>query len=158
QTHATNSTTAATPSATPTPTQRTVSTSTPTPTPSYSSSHTTTTTTGTKTDLGAEVLAKAETLTGVPYVYGGDTPSGVDCSGLVYWAAQQLGITGMPRDTYEMLAQGVSSGVLVSTSNPQTGDHAFFGSGHVEFYIKQGETFGAQQPGTAVGYHSYGYG
>jgi hypothetical protein len=64
----------------------------------------------------------------------------------------------MPRDTYSMLGQGVASGLLVQTTNPQLGDLAFFGSGHVEFYIKPGETFGAQQPGTSVGYHSYGYG
>jgi cell wall-associated NlpC family hydrolase len=97
-------------------------------------------------------------MQGVPYVYGGDTPSGFDCSGLIYWASQQLGITGMPRDTYAMLGQGVSNGTLVPTSNPQTGDLAFFGSGHVEIYIKSGQTFGAQQPGTNVGFHSYGYG
>jgi cell wall-associated NlpC family hydrolase len=97
-------------------------------------------------------------MQGVPYVYSGDTPSGFDCSGLVYWAAQQLGITGMPRDTYEMLAEGVSNGTLVPTSNPQYGDLAFFGTGHVEFYIKSGQTFGAQQSGTLVGFHPYGYG
>jgi cell wall-associated NlpC family hydrolase len=97
-------------------------------------------------------------MTGVPYVYGGDTPGGFDCSGLVYWAAQQLGISGMPRDTYGMLAQGVSSGLLVQVAAPEYGDLAFFGSGHVEFYVKPGETFGSQQPGTAVGFHSYGDG
>jgi cell wall-associated NlpC family hydrolase len=94
-------------------------------------------------------------MEGVPYVYGGDSPSGFDCSGLVYWAALQIGVSSMPRDTYEMLAQGVSSGLLTPVSTPSYGDLAFFGSGHVEFYVKPGETFGAQQPGTTVGYHSY---
>ena len=94
-------------------------------------------------------------MTGVPYAWGGDTPAGFDCSGLVYWAAQQLGITAMPRDTYEMLSQGVSSGLLVAAGSPEPGDLAFFGSGHVEFWVRPGETFGAQQPGTVVGYHSY---
>jgi cell wall-associated NlpC family hydrolase len=107
--------------------------------------------------VGAELLAKALTMQGVPYVYGGATPGGFDCSGLVYWAAQQLGIS-MPRDTYSMLAQGVSSGLLVQVAAPEYGDLAFFGSGHVEFWIRDGETFGAQSPGTAVGYHGYGYG
>jgi cell wall-associated NlpC family hydrolase len=54
-----------------------------------------------------------------------------------------------------MLGQGVSSGLLIPTSNPQPGDLAFFGSGHVELYVKPGETFGAQQPGTVVGFHPY---
>jgi cell wall-associated NlpC family hydrolase len=97
-------------------------------------------------------------MQGVPYVYGGDTPSGFDCSGLVYWAALQIGISSMPRDTFGMLAQGVASGLLVQTSYPSYGDLAFFGSGHVEFYVHAGETFGAQNSGTLVGYHSYGSG
>jgi cell wall-associated NlpC family hydrolase len=106
--------------------------------------------------LDQQLLAEAETQQGVPYVYAGDQPGGFDCSGLVYWAALQLGISGMPRDTYEMLEQGVSSGLLVETDNPQPGDLAFFGSGHVELYVQPGETFGAQKPGTDVDFHQYG--
>ncbi len=34
---------------------------------------------------------------GVPYLYGGDTPSGFDCSGLVYWIYTQLGYKNFPR-------------------------------------------------------------
>jgi cell wall-associated NlpC family hydrolase len=97
-------------------------------------------------------------MEGVPYVYGGDSPSGFDCSGLIYWAALQLGINSMPRDTFEMLSQGVSYGLLVQTSSPSYGDLAFFGTGHVELYVKDGETFGAQHTGTNVGYHPYGPG
>jgi hypothetical protein len=48
--------------------------------------------------------------------------------------------------------------VLVPVSTPQTGDLAFFGTGHVELYVRPGVTFGAQQPGTDVGYHTYGGG
>lgn len=107
--------------------------------------------------LGARLLAEAETQEGVPYVYGGDTPgAGFDCSGIIYWAAGQIGIAGMPRDTFEMLSTGVLTGVLVLTSDPQEGDLAFFGADHVELYVRAGETFGAQQPGTVVGFHSYG--
>ncbi len=54
--------------------------------------------------LDGRLLAEAETQQGTPYVYGGDAPGGFDCSGLVYWAAQRLGITAMPRDTFTMLA------------------------------------------------------
>jgi cell wall-associated NlpC family hydrolase len=55
-----------------------------------------------------------------------------------------------------MLGQGVSSGLLVPTGNPQPGDLAFFGSGHVELYVSPGVFFGAQQTGTQVGFHNYG--
>ena len=91
-------------------------------------------------------------MQGVPYVYGGASPSGFDCSGLVYWAAGQLGIS-LPRDTYEMLA---GSPHLIAVSSPQPGDLAFFGTGHVELYVSSGRFFGAQQPGTVVGFHDYG--
>ena len=102
--------------------------------------------------LGARLLVTAETMTGVWYLYGGDTPAGFDCSGLVYWAALQLGIT-LPRDTYGMLA---GSPHLVQVSSPEPGDLAFFGPGHVELYVRSGVTFGAQQSGTRIGYHDYG--
>jgi cell wall-associated NlpC family hydrolase len=106
--------------------------------------------------IGARLLAQAETMQGVPYVWAGDTPTGFDCSGLIYWAAAQIGIQNMPRDTYGMLDQGVSSGLLVPTSQPAPGDLAFFGSGHVELVTSQSDvTFGAQQPGKNVGFNTY---
>ncbi len=104
--------------------------------------------------LDGRLLAEAETQQGTPYVFGGDAPGGFDCSGLVYWAAQRLGIAGMPRDTFEMLAAAGS--VLVPVSSPRPGDLAFFGSGHVELYVSSGRFFGAQQTGTLVGFHDYG--
>jgi hypothetical protein len=64
----------------------------------------------------------------------------------------------MPRDTFGMLAAGVAGGLLVQVYTPSYGDLAFFGEGHVEFYVHAGETFGAQNTGTLVGYHSYGGG
>jgi cell wall-associated NlpC family hydrolase len=135
-----------------------VQSSAPAPEPTTASTATASPQAGPGGGAGAELLNKAMSMQGVPYVYGGDTPGGFDCSGLVYWAAQQLGISAMPRDTFEMLAQGTSSGLLVQVAAPEYGDLAFFGSGHVEFYVKPGETFGAQSPGTAVGFHPYGSG
>ena len=106
-------------------------------------------------DRGASVLAVAETRAGDWYSYGADGPSAFDCSGLVYWAAHQLGI-GMPRDTFTMLGEGVAEGILVPTSHPVAGDLAFYGTGHVEIVARGHDvTFGAQQPGTRVGFHTW---
>jgi peptidoglycan DL-endopeptidase CwlO len=105
--------------------------------------------------IGARILAEAQTRAGDWYQYGAAGPSTFDCSGLVYWASQQLGVN-MPRDTYEMLGTGVAEGLLVPTTSPEPGDLAFFGSGHVEFvYYGTDMTFGAQQSGTQVGPHQW---
>jgi peptidoglycan DL-endopeptidase CwlO len=104
--------------------------------------------------LGGKLLSEARTRTGDWYAWGGTGPTAFDCSGLVYWSAKQLGIT-LPRDTYGMLG---GSPHLVRVYTPQPGDLAFFGSGHVELYVKPGVTFGAQQPGTQIGNHGYGGG
>lgn len=106
-------------------------------------------------DRGASILAVAETRAGDWYVYGAAGPSTFDCSGLVYYSARRVGI-GMPRTTYEMLAQGVAEGILVPTWRPAAGDLAFYGSGHVEIFAHGHDmTFGAQRPGTRVGFHRW---
>lgn len=57
---------------------------------------------------------------GTPYVYGGDTPAGFDCSGLVQWAAGKAGLPNMPRTASQQLHYGLA------TSSPQAGDLVFF--------------------------------
>lgn len=89
---------------------------------------------------------------GKPYIWGGTGPDGFDCSGLVYAAYLAMGHP-IPRDTYEMLA--AVGTVLIPVATPQRGDLAFFGTGHVELWWKPGWTYGAQQPGTNVGFHQY---
>jgi cell wall-associated NlpC family hydrolase len=88
------------------------------------------------------------------YEWGGTGPcgDGYDCSGLVYSAYRAIGIR-LPRTTYEMLA----SSMLVRTYHPKRGDLAFYGSGHVELVTRfRHTTFGAQEPGTRVGWHRWG--
>ncbi len=100
-----------------------------------------------------EAFDAARTRAGDPYVYGDAGPSAFDCSGLVQWAYRQAGIS-LPRDTFEMLA-AVASGLLIPESTPRKGDLAFFGTGHVELFVRPGHTFGAQQSGTPVWWHPY---
>jgi cell wall-associated NlpC family hydrolase len=85
-----------------------------------------------------------------PYIWGGTGPAGFDCSGLVYAAYRQAGIT-LPRTTYEML--GSWRLVRIPKSLARRGDLAFFGSGHVEVYDWGPWTFGATTEGTRIGFH-----
>jgi cell wall-associated NlpC family hydrolase len=67
------------------------------------------------------VVAAAAEMVGVPYRYGGSTPRGFDCSGLVYYAHRQAGIT-VPRTTGALLHR--ARPVRVAELRP--GDLLFF--------------------------------
>ena len=98
----------------------------------------------------AAVVNWAVSQAGKPYVYGAIGPNGYDCSGLVWTAYRRIRLT-LPRTTYGMLG----SWHLYRVSSPRRGDLAFYGSGHVEFYISWGVTFGALHTGTRLGYHRW---
>jgi cell wall-associated NlpC family hydrolase len=98
----------------------------------------------------AAVVNWAVTQAGKPYVYGSYGPNGYDCSGLVYAAYLRIRLT-LPRTTYGMLG----SWHLYRVRYPVRGDLAFYGSGHVEFYISGRTTFGALHAGTRLGYHTW---
>jgi cell wall-associated NlpC family hydrolase len=93
----------------------------------------------------------ARSQAGKPYIYGDTGPGGYDCSGLVMQAYRHAGIK-LPRTTYEMLA----SPLLVRVSQPEKGDLAFYGSGHVELYAHGDFTFGAHSSGQPVGWMEFG--
>ncbi len=85
------------------------------------------------------VIGTAMDLRGVPYVYGGTTPSGFDCSGFTRWVYEQaLGIE-LPRTAAEQSAMGES----VPMDGLMPGDLLFWGSGsgvyHVAIYAGDGE-------------------
>lgn len=105
------------------------------------------------------VVAAAYKGVGSPYVWGGNTPSGWDCSGFVKWAYAQAGIN-TARGTSALLA----SGQFVKTSTPHPGDLVFQnGGGHVGIYVGDGQMIGAQNPTVDTILHSvdrnplYGY-
>jgi uncharacterized protein YgiM (DUF1202 family) len=70
---------------------------------------------------GEDIVAKAEEYLGVPYLWGGFTPVGFDCSGLVQYVYKQLGIS-LERTTYYQVHQGV----IVDRNNLKPGDLIFF--------------------------------
>ncbi|WP_374192976.1 C40 family peptidase, partial [Streptomyces sp. MBT55] len=55
---------------------------------------------------GERLVALARTKIGLPYVWGATGPNGFDCSGLIKWAAEELGIKGLPRTSQEMRKAG----------------------------------------------------
>ncbi|MGH2976960.1 MAG: NlpC/P60 family protein [Gaiellaceae bacterium] len=81
---------------------------------------------------------------GVPYRWGGASPSGFDCSGLVMYVYAQLGIS-LPHYT---VAQWSATDAI---SSPEPGDLVFFnGLGHVGIYIGGGRFVDAPHTGSVV--------
>ena len=103
---------------------------------------------------GADVVNYAKTFLGVPYVWGGTSPKGVDCSGLVRLVYQRFGVT-TPRTTYDMVAPG-SALRPVDRSQIGLGDLIMShwndekANSHVAIYAGNGNVIEASHPGTNV--------
>ena len=92
------------------------------------------------------VVGIAMQYLGVPYVWGGASPSGFDCSGLVMYVYAQVGVS-LPHYTGAQWQMGVP----VAESDLQPGDLVFFdGLGHVGIYIGGGEFIHAPHTGDVV--------
>jgi peptidoglycan DL-endopeptidase CwlO len=92
------------------------------------------------------VVAIAMRYLGVPYVWGGASPAGFDCSGLVMYVFAQIGIA-LPHSSDAQFGMGTP----VSLSQLQPGDLVFFdGASHVGIYIGGGELIHAPHTGTVV--------
>lgn len=97
--------------------------------------------------LGNPVVAVAMQYVGVPYVWGGASPSGFDCSGLVQYAFAQLGVS-LPHSSRALFDVGVA----VSREDLRPGDLVFFGSPihHVGIYVGSGNMVHAPYTGANV--------
>lgn len=104
---------------------------------------------------GMEIVSVAEDYLGSPYRYGGDGPSGFDCSGLVRYTHMNVGIE-VPRtaaDQYKVARK-------VPVSNLRPGDVIFFRQNifrkisHVGIYTGNGQFIHAPKAGVPVSFSS----
>lgn len=102
---------------------------------------------------GTDIVNKAKEYIGVPYLWGGFTPLGFDCSGLVQYAYKHFGIN-ISRTTYYQ----VHEGQIVKRENLIAGDLIFFTTNesdsndisHVGIYIGDNQFIHAPGPGQLV--------
>ncbi len=102
----------------------------------------------TVTSVTSSIVDYAKQFIGTPYVYGGSSPSGFDCSGYTSYVYKQFGIT-LPRTSssqYNYVAK-------VSRNELKPGDLVFFGSGsvgHVGMYIGNNQFIHSPSSGKTV--------
>ena len=100
----------------------------------------------------AAVIAVAMKYLGVPYVWGGNTPNGFDCSGLIQYSFRQIGVS-LPR----VASQQQKAGKPVKLGTERAGDLLFVGNPahHVVMCIGNGKIIEAPHTGASVRVRSY---
>jgi cell wall-associated NlpC family hydrolase len=99
---------------------------------------------------GSRAALHAQDMVGKPYRYGGNSPNGFDCSGLVQYSYSRVGIN-IPRTTRSQL----NAGTTVSRTSLRAGDLVFFDQegrkfSHVGIYIGDGRFVHAPSSGKRV--------
>jgi cell wall-associated NlpC family hydrolase len=100
--------------------------------------------------LGSEIVVRAIALLGTPYQFGGNGPDAFDCSGLVRYVHQELGIE-VPRTAAEQFRAATA----IELKQLEPGDLLFFrtqgdGVSHVAIYAGSGRFVHAPQTGRVI--------
>ena len=98
--------------------------------------------------IGNSVISIASRYIGVPYVSGGSSPSGFDCSGFTSYVYAQLGIS-LPHSSSAQAGYGTQ----VPASQAQPGD-LMWTPGHVSIYAGGNTMIDASKPGTVVDFRT----
>lgn len=100
----------------------------------------------------AEVVALAQSLLGIDFVEGGETPSGFDNSGFIYYVLRENGYITCPRGVSQQAAMGTA----LEYDQIKPGDLVFFynesatGAGFGGIYAGGGKMIACLMPGTVV--------
>ncbi|SOD71333.1 cell wall-associated NlpC family hydrolase [Jatrophihabitans sp. GAS493] len=102
----------------------------------------------TSTATGDAAVSAAESYLGTPYVWGGESSTGIDCSGLTQASYKSLGIS-LPRTAAEQQKVGTA---VDSIADAKPGDLIFYGNPahHVTMYIGNNKLIEAPTEGQSV--------
>ncbi|MGV8978458.1 MAG: C40 family peptidase [Cellulomonas sp.] len=97
---------------------------------------------------GNAVLEIAARYVGTPYIFGGSTPAGFDCSGFVDYVYAQLGVS-LPRTDTSIKAVGT----IISRADAQPGD-LIWSPGHISIYAGGDSQIDSPRPGKTIQFRS----
>ena len=101
-------------------------------------------------DIAGQAAGYAQTMIGKPYRYGGTSPKGFDCSGLVFYSYKQAGVA-LPHSTDKQRSAARS----IKIAELRRGDLLFLNQegkkyGHVAIYVGDGKFVHAPSSGKSV--------
>ena len=101
-------------------------------------------------EIAGQAAGYAQTMIGKPYRYGGTSPKGFDCSGLVFYSFRQAGVA-LPHSTDKQRSASRS----IKLAELRRGDLLFFNQegkkyGHVAIYVGDGKFVHAPSSGKSV--------
>ncbi|WP_374286239.1 C40 family peptidase [Lactococcus sp.] len=105
-----------------------------------------------KVSEAEQITQYAKKFLGVPYVWGGSSPSGFDCSGLTSYVYRQV----LNKEIGRTSTNQIANGKHVATSQAKVGDVLVFLDGsHVGIYLGNGQFIHAPQAGEVVAISSF---